>query len=286
MPKETTLDKAIEQMSQDLARAQYSERTRAAYCAFAKEFATYVGKPICEITRDEIRSFVDAVMLRERAPSTKSTRLYAIRYLYEKTLGRPEMVSFVKAPRIYSRLPEVLSKAEVHQLFNAIRVPRYQALAMVMYGAGLRISEALALTVSDIDGARGVIRVLHGKGNKAREAKLSPVLYRWLQEYWARTRPPLPYLFADAHGRLPRTSTIRRALTKAAKRAWIKKRITPHMLRHSFATHLLEEGTDVRVVGVLLGHASIKTTARYARVTEKLVRETPSPLDLLPQPRR
>jgi site-specific recombinase XerD len=157
---------------------------------------------------------------------------------------------------------------------------------MVLYGAGLRISEALALEVSDIDGARGVIRVRHGKGNKAREAKLSPALYAWLRQYWARERPPQPYLFASRKtGKPPQADTIRAALADAAKKAWIGKRVTPHVLRHSFATHLLEHGTDVRVVGALLGHAQITTTARYAKVTEKLVRQTPSPLDLLPQPR-
>jgi site-specific recombinase XerD len=158
---------------------------------------------------------------------------------------------------------------------------------MVMYGAGLRITEALALEVRDIDGARGVLRVRHGKGDKAREAKLSPSLYAWLRQYWARVRPPMPYLFASPRtGKPPKSDTLRKALKHAAKDAWIKKRVTPHVLRHSFATHLLEHGTDVRVVGALLGHTSLKSTARYARVTEKLVRETPSPLDLLPQPRR
>jgi integrase/recombinase XerD len=157
---------------------------------------------------------------------------------------------------------------------------------MVLYGAGLRISEALALQVTDIDASRGVILVRHGKGNKAREAKLSPTLYQWLRQYWARQRPPLPYLFASRKtGKPPMSETIRAALAHAAKQAWIAKRVTPHVLRHSFATHLLEQGTDVRVVGSLLGHASLQTTARYAKVTEKLVRQTPSPLDLLPQAR-
>jgi site-specific recombinase XerD len=196
------------------------------------------------------------------------------------------MVSFFRLPKKHSPLPTVLSVEEVNALIRAIRKPLYQAIAMVLYGTGLRISEALALEVRDIDGQRGVLRVRHGKGDKAREAKLSPSLYQWLRAYWARERPPLPLLFASPRGRAPKPDSIRKALALAAKEAWIKKRVTPHVLRHSFATHLLEHGTDVRVVGALLGHASITTTARYARVTEKLVRETPSPLDLLPQPRR
>jgi site-specific recombinase XerD len=180
----------------------------------------------------------------------------------------------------------VLTLKEVQGLLNAIRTPRYQAIAMVLYGAGLRISEALALEVRDIDGERGVIRVRHGKGDKAREAKLSPSLYHWLRDYWRREQPPGPCLFASKKtGKLPLAATVRDALSRAAKDTWIKKRVTPHVLRHSFATHLLEQGTDVRVVSALLGHSEVTTTARYARVTNKLVRQTPSPLDLLPQRR-
>lgn len=280
------MDKHIEQLSQDLVRGGYAQSTQKRYCIVARELSGHVGKPIAAISRDEVRGFVDALMTRDAGVGTKINWLCALRFLYRRTLGRPDMVSFIKLPRPHSPLPEVLSKSEVQALLTALRHPRLQAMAMVMYGAGLRIAETRVLTVDDIDGARGVIRVRHGKGDKAREAKLSPVLYDWLRRYWARTRPPLPYLFADAHGRLPTTGTMRKALQKASKQAWIKKRVTPHTLRHSFATHLLEEGTDVRVVGVLLGHASIKTTARYTRVTEKLVRQTPSPLDLLPQARR
>lgn len=214
-------------------------------------------------------------------------RYCAIKFLFKRTLGKPEMVSFLKLPRVYSPLPAVLSLDEVNALLRAIRDPRYQALAMVMYGAGLRIQEAISLEVRDIDGARGVLTIRHGKGNKAREAKLSQSLYEWLRDYWARTRPQAPYVFGcPKRGTPPNAVTIRAAIAQAAKEAWIKKRVTPHVLRHSFATHLLDEGTDINVVRQLLGHASIDSTARYARVTQKRVRETPSPLDLLPQRRR
>jgi site-specific recombinase XerD len=273
-------------LGQDLARAQYAKKTQAKYIATGKELGQRFGCAIEDITRDQVREFVDEVMERERSAATKRQVLSGIRYLYVQTLGRPEMVSFFRLPKVHSPLPTVMSLAEIHALLRAIKTPRYQAIAMVMYGAGLRIAEALVLEVGDIDGARGVIRVRHGKGDKAREAKLSVSLYNWLRGYWAQERPPLPHVFGSKAGKLPRATTVRRALARAAKEARIKKRVTPHVLRHSFATHLLEHGTDVRVVAALLGHASIKTTARYARVTEKLVRETPSPLDLLPQPRR
>jgi integrase/recombinase XerD len=285
-PKEATMDSCIARLGQDLARANYAKSTQARYRRTAAELAARTGKSLGKLTQDDVRAFVEADEGEGRSPHQRHARLCALLFLCRRTLGRPELVSFIQLPRRHCPLPTVLSVDEVHALLRAFRHRRYQAMAMVMYGAGLRVSEAIALEVRDIDGPRGVLRVRHGKGNKAREAKLSPVLYAWLRGYWARERPPLPYLFASAKtGKLPRPDTFRRALAIAAKEAWIKKRVTPHVLRHSFATHLLDEETDVHVVRALLGHASINTTARYARVTQKRVRETPSPLDLLPQRR-
>jgi site-specific recombinase XerD len=280
------MDKLIEQLGQDLAMAGYARQTRVSYKATAERLSKRFGVAIADITREQVREFVSEIVGSDGSAGVKRKVLCGLRYLYTRTIGKPEMVSFFRLPKRHSPLPTVLSLAEVGALLQALRSARYQAIAMVMYGSGLRIAEALALEVRDIDGERGVIRVRHGKGDKAREAKLSPSLYQWLRDYWRRERPPQPWLFASRIGKPPSAKTVRKALAKAAKAAWIKKRVTPHVLRHSFATHLLEHGTDVRVVGALLGHASIKTTARYARVTEKLVRETPSPLDLLPQPRR
>lgn len=280
------MDKSIEQLGQDLALANYAKGTQDAYVATARHLSARFGKPVAQLTREEIRTYVEEMTARGKSASWLITQLAALSFLYRKTLGRPELVSFLSYPKRHKPLPTVLSLEEVGALLNAIRHPCYQAIVMVLYGAGLRITEALALEVTDIDAARGVIRVRHGKGNKAREAKLSPSLYTWLRQYWAQQRPPLPYLFASRKtGKPPRDATVRAALAHAAKQAWIAKRVTPHVLRHSFATHLLEQGTDVRVVGALLGHASLQSTARYAKVTEKLVRQTPSPIDLLPQRR-
>jgi site-specific recombinase XerD len=280
------MDRSIEQLARDLAFAGYAKSTQKDYVATATDLSERIRKPLAEATRDDLREFMEALLTRGRSQGWVNCKLCAVKFLYSRTLGRPEMVSFIKFRRKHSPLPSVLSLEEVQSLLRAIQKPRYQTIAMVMYGAGLRIAEAIALEVRDVDGARGVLYVRHGKGNKAREAKMSPSLYQWLRNYWAQERPPLPYLFASGKtGKLPKADTIRRAFALAAKAAWIKKRVTPHVLRHSFATHLLNEGTDVHVVRALLGHASISTTARYARVTEKRVRETPSPLDLLPQRR-
>jgi len=280
------MDKSIEQLGQDLALAKYAKSTRKKYLRVAEHLSERLGRAVCELTRDELRTYVEELSAAGKSASWVITHLGALKFLYGKTLGQADKVSFISYPKRPKPLPTVLSLEEVGALIQAIRHPCYQAVVMVLYGAGLRIAEALALEVSDIDGNRGVLHVRHGKGDKAREAKLSPSLYHWLRQYWARERPPAPYLFASRKtGKVARAETIRVALALAAKKAWIKKRVTPHVLRHSFATHLLEQGTDVRVVGALLGHASLQSTVRYAKVTEKLVRQTPSPLDLLPQRR-
>jgi site-specific recombinase XerD len=284
--KETTMDLNIERMGQDLALANYAKRTQKGYLQVAIELSNRFSRPVGELGQQELRIFVGEVLARGRSASWVVGKLAPLAFLYRKTLGRPEVVAFISYPKKHRPLPTVLSMGEVGALIQAIQVPVYQAIVMVMYGAGLRISEALALEVGDVDGARGVLRVRHGKGNKAREAKLSRSLYEWLRQFWKRERPALPYLFASPKtGKPPLAETIREAIALAAKQAWIHKHVTPHVLRHSFATHLLEQGTDIRVVSALLGHASISTTAQYGRVTEKLVRQTPSPIDLLPQKR-
>lgn len=186
-------------------------------------------------------------------------------------------------PRRYSPLPPVLSQAEVALFLEVLRHPIYLTVALVLYGTGLPLDEALALEVSDIDGARGVLRVRHGEGNRAREVKLSRGLYQWLPDYWRRERPPQPLVFASRRtGRRLSQETVRRAFALAVEQAGITKPVLPHVLRHSYATHLLEAGTEVRVIQALLGHSSLQTTMRYTRVSAALVQKVPSPLDLLP----
>jgi integrase/recombinase XerD len=270
-------------MRQDLAFAEYAKSTQRSYVRTAEGLEAHFGRPVAELKRDDLRAFVKHLREQERSASWLKMHLAAIVFLFAKTLGRPTDVSFIKWPRQYSPLPTVLSLAEVEAFLGALRHPVYWAIAMVLYGAGLRIEEALALEVSDIDGARGKLRVRHGKGNRAREVKLSQGLYQSLRAYWGRERPPQPYLFASRRtGRPPTQDAVRHAFATAAEQAGLTKSVKPHVLRHSYATHLLDAGTDVRVIQSLLGHRSLQTTMRYTRVSTALVQKTPSPLDLLP----
>ncbi len=252
------MDKSIEQMRRDLAFAGYSKSTRKQYLKTAEDLAVHVQTPVTELGRDDLREYVERLRAQGRSASWMKMKLAALVFLFSKTLGRPTDVSFIVWPRQYSPLPTVLGQGEMGAVLEALRHPVYLAIAMVLYGTGLRIEEALALEVSDIDGERGVLRVRHGKGDRAREVRLSPALYQWLRRYWDRQRPPRPYLFASRRtGRPPTQDAVRRALAMAAEQAGITKRVTPHVLRHSYATHLLDAGTDVRVIQALLGHRSL-----------------------------
>jgi integrase/recombinase XerD len=196
-------------------------------------------------------------------------------------LEQGELVEDIRAPRPERRLPVVLSFEEVHRFFAAIPSFKHRTLLMFAYAAGLRVSEAARVRVSDIDSQRMVIRVVLGKRKKDRYTILSPLLLEMLRHYWWAARPK-DYLFPGRgkSGHVT-SSSVQRACLDAQAASGLAKEVTPHTLRHSFATHLLEAGTDLRVIQVLLGHASPRTTALYTHVSTKLISQTRSPLELL-----
>jgi site-specific recombinase XerD len=216
------------------------------------------------------------------SPSVLKMEVAALRFLYGVTLGRPEEVAEVCWPKVPQRLPVVLAGSEVERLLEAVRSPVLQIVLRTAYAAGLRVGEACRLTVGDIDSQRMLIRVREAKGGRERHVMLSEKLLGKLRAYWREVRPCGPYLFPDRTGEshiCPRT--VQRAARQAAVEAGIRKRVTPHVLRHSFATHLLEAGGDIRAIQVLLGHRSIETTTRYVHVSRAHVGRLKSPLDLL-----
>ena len=223
-----------------------------------------------------------------RADNAKAARVAtingsvaALRFFFTVTLDRPEMarhLTFVREPR---KIPVVLSPEEVARLLEAAPGPKYKAALSAAYAAGLRVSEVVALKVSDIDSERLLLRIEQGKGRKDRFAMLSPRLLDLLRDWYRIARPAI-WLFPGRDPMLPMTTRqFNRAVHTAAGMAGLKKRVTPHTLRHSFATHLLEQNTDVRLIQVLLGHAKVDTTALYTQVATNVIRAVISPLDRL-----
>lgn len=272
-----------DRMQQDLERAGYSAGTVRHYLSCVKDFVGYFGgRSPMKLGQDEMRAYVDDLERRKLSPQRVRQYMAAFRFLYGKTLGRPEDVAWVSFPRAKRRTPGILSGSEVARVLAAIESTTCRAVATVCYGAGLRVDEARRLEVKDVLSDRGLLHVRAGKGGHERFAMLSPRLLTTLREYWRATRPPPPLLFPSSMGPRPiHPETVRTALREAARAAKIKKRVTPHVLRHSFATHLLEMGVEMRVIQQLLGHASIRSTAMYAQVTSAIVKRTKSPLDVL-----
>lgn len=271
-----------ERMAADLRLRGLSESTCDGYLRYARRFAAHFMRSPADMGAEEVKAFL--LHLREEAGlSAPTVGCYAaaLKFLYSVTLGRPDVSDAIPRMRVPRRQPVVLSGSEVEAIFGALHSPKYRALYMTMYGAGLRVSEACALRVGDIDSKRGLLFVRRGKGGGERWALLGERLLSELRAYWRVARPVEPWMFPGRRGRHINPRGVQRALHAATREAGVKKAVTPHTLRHSFATHLLESGTDVRTIQALLGHASVETTARYAHVRRDLVRTVRSPLDLL-----
>ena len=269
-------------MMADLKVRNYAERTCEIYITRVAEMAQHFGRSPDRISHKEVRDYLRyLVMERGVSRSAYVQTTASLRFLYGTTLDRPGMIHYLPYPRQKRRQPVVLSRDEVARLLKAIPNLKHRTVAMTQYGAGLRISEALHLQPSDIDSDRMVITVRHGKGDVDRQVILSKVLLGALRRYW-RVYAPACWLFSGKDPQDPLgVSTIQRAIKEARLRAEIPKRATSQTLRHSFATHLLESGTDLRIIQVLLGHRSLRTTQIYTHVATDRLRGTVSPLDTL-----
>jgi integrase/recombinase XerD len=270
-------------MIEDMRMRNFSKHTIAAYVSAVYRLANHYHRSPDQLNREEIRAFlVDLVEQKQVSWPYYTQILAALRFFFRHVLRRGEVVEDVRGPRPEKRLPVVLSAEEVARFFKAIPSLKHRTILMLAYGAGLRIGEAVCVRISDIDRQRKVIRGQQGKGKKDRYTMLSPALLEMLDRYCWAARPE-DLLFTTRFKDRPITdSTVQRACIQARQDAGIDKRISPHTLRHSFATHLLEAGTDLRVIQVLLGHASPKTTAIYTHVSTALIGKTVSPLDTLP----
>ena len=264
-----------------LIRKQYSEQTKKTYTAYFADYMRYFkGRELEGITKDEINAYIlDLIKHNHISASQQNQRINAIKFYYEKVLGRKTEYYNIERPRSETRLPDVLSKDEIGRILENTNNLKHRCILSLIYSAGLRRSELINLKATDILGDRNQIHIKGGKGKKDRYSIISGYLLDELRKYY-KTYKPKDWLFeGQGEGRQYSGSSIGKLLSNAAKKAGIKRRVTPHMLRHSFATHLLEQKTDLRYIQELLGHESTKTTEIYTHVTNKSLTGIVNPLD-------
>ena len=261
----------------DMTARRFSEDTKKDYVRNVRKFADFLGRSPNTATSEDLRRFQLHMAQQQVGPSA----ITALRFFFTVTLEKPDLVRPLRIVTEPRKAPVVLSQEEVSRLLQAAPGLKYKAALSAAYGAGLRVSEVTHLKVSDIDSERMMLRVEQGKGQRDRDVMLSPQLLQLLREWWKAARPQV-WLFPGQNPINPVTARqLNRAVTAAKDLAGISKRVSPHTLRHSFATHLLEQGVDIRVIQVLLGHAKLETTALYTRVAVSTVRDIKSPLDRL-----
>ncbi len=268
-------------MIRDMALRGFSPRTHEAYIAAVVKLARYYHRAPDQLTSEEVQAYL-AHLIQERklSWSTCSQAAHAFRFLYHVTLGHPRTDFHVPAPRQPQKLPELLSREDVWRLLNACLHPRDRLLLATTYAAGLRVSEVVALKVSDLDADRMTVRITQGKGAKDRYVPLATRLLQDWRAYW-QIAPPRVWLFANRHGTRPLDVTMAQKLyTRAKRRAGICKQGGIHALRHAYATHLLEAGKDLQAVQYQLGHRHLSTTMRYFHLTQGRLLATGSPFDL------
>ncbi len=272
-----------QRMIEDMSVRNLSPKTQQAYVAQVSKFAKHFGKSPELMGPEEIRAY-QVFLVHERHVSWAAFNqtVCALRFLYRITLGKDWVVRHIPFPKRPRKLPVVLGPAEVAQFFASVTSVKYRAIFMTAYAAGLRVSEVVQLRVTDIDSQRMVINVRQGKGRKDRYVMLSPKLLDLLRLYWKVTRPSVWLFPGRTPGHHVSLSIVQRVCKKAAASSGLTKSVTLRTLRHSFATHLLEAGADVRTIQMLLGHRSLQTTALYTHVSNERIRATHSPFDFLP----
>ena len=275
-------------MIEDMRMRKLERKTQEAYIRAVCKLAAFLRRSPDTATVEDLRRFQLHLVDRGTSPITLNATLTGLKFLFDVTLDRGELMAKMQPVRVPRTLPVVLSREEVARLIAAAANLKSQTALSIAYGAGLRASEVIALKVSDIDSERMTLRVEQGKGRKDRYAMLSPVLLERLRAWWRVGHAqgkvlPSGWLFPGMNPVDPLTTRqLNRAIHAAAAAAHIDKRVSMHTLRHSFATHLLEQKVDIRVIQVLLGHKKLETTSMYTHVATEILREVVSPLEILP----
>ena len=274
-----------QKMARDLRLRNRSEATAKAYLTACGKFVRHYMRSPLELGAAEIEAFLDELAQGGASVHVLKRYVASISFLYRVTLDRPEVVSKLPWPKMPRRQVDILSGTQVMEVLTQVTQLKYRMALATAYGTGMRVSEVCRLQVGDIDSKRGLIHIRQGKGRRDRHVMLSEQLLKALRRYWALTRPQGPYLFPGRKsGTCICDSSLRLALKEALLRTGITKRVTVHGLRHAFATHLYEAGEDIRLIQVLLGHGSIRTTAQYTQVSQRTIAQVKSPLDLLGTP--
>jgi integrase/recombinase XerD len=273
-------------MLEELQRRNYSSETTRAYLFAVKDFAGYFSKRPDKLGQEHLRQYqLHLLNDRKLAVETIVGRISALRFFFVKVLRRPYREIDLVYPKRPERLPVILSEEEVARLIESASTSYHRVILMTLYGTGLRREELCRLKVTDIDSQRMVVHVRQGKGNKDRDVTLSPRLLEVLRAYW-KWRKPKTYLFPSLYRkRLEQpidSKTVWHAVREAARRAGIKKKVSPHLLRHSWATHLLERGTDLKTIQVLLGHVDLEATTIYLHLSQRHMQAVNNPIDALP----
>lgn len=271
-----------QRMLEDLRVRNYSPRTQKTYIDAVAKFAQHFGKPPDQLGPEHVRTYQLHLVNEQSASWTRLNQtVCALRFFYHKTLGKDWALRHVPYAKSEKKLPIVLSQTEVNRLFDTMANVKHLSLLLLAYSAGLRVSEIANLRITDIDSERMVILVRQGKGRKDRIVPLSPILLSILRQYWLNDHPRDLLFPGQAPGRPITVSSIQKVCKRAAQAAGIKKPLSMHTLRHSFATHHLEAGTDLRTLQMLMGHSSLKTTSRYLHISTEKLRSAKTPLDLI-----
>lgn len=271
-----------QRMIDDLGIRNYSPRTVETYVRCVSRFAQHFAQSPAVLGAEQIRGYLIFLVQRKRVSwSVFNQSVCALRFLYKTTLGRDWMVEHIPFPKQEKKLPVVLSTQEIRAFFGVIKNLKHRTIVMTMYATGLRVSETLDLAVADIDGSRRLLRVEQGKGRKARYLPISPTLLDALRSYWREYRPQ-HWLFPGEcpNGQLSR-SAVGQICLKAARKAHLSKHVSPHTLRHCFASHLLEAGVDLKRIQLLLGHRSLNSTSVYLHVATNALGPKDDTQDLL-----
>jgi integrase/recombinase XerD len=268
-------------MIDEMTIRHFSSKVQKDYLRHVKDFADFLGRSLAKAEFEDIRRYQVNLAERGVSPSSRNVAMTALRFFYARALNRPQVTDRIVFAREPKKLPVVLSPEEMGRLLAAAPTLKYQAALSVAYAGGLRISEVVSLKVGDIDSQRMVLRVEQGKGRKDRYVMLSPQLLELLRLYWKKYRPQGWLFPGQQPGQPLSTRQLNRACHAAVLMAGLDKPVSPHKLRHAFATHLLEGKTDIRVIQALLGHKKLDTTARYTQVAIKALGEVTSPLDSL-----